>query len=208
MTTIFAKTLLVCLLTLPAAAFAAEAPTEVKPSAPQPQAVVSTPIAEAAVKPAAVSPTTRIGSVDFARIGTESERGKKLKALLTAKKDKLQGKLDGKKKQLEKLKTSLEAKIATLSQPQREAKAKEFQKKVEEFQKLAQSSEEELVGLQDKESKALFEAIEEAATAYGKANGFAAIVIKKELLYVGSSVEAQDVTEALIKALDQAGQKK
>jgi len=58
------------------------------------------------------------------------------------------------------------------------------------------------------ETRALYEAIEQAAVEHGKANIFAAIVVKKELLYVGSSVDAQDVTDALIKTLNQAGQKK
>jgi outer membrane protein len=91
---------------------------------------------------------------------------------------------------------------------QREAKSKEFQKKVEEFQKFAQTSEGELHALQEKETKSLYEAIEQSATAHGKANGFAAVIVKKELLYIDNTVEAQDVTDALIKALNQVGEKK
>jgi outer membrane protein len=116
--------------------------------------------------------------------------------------------MDGKKKQLEKLKTSIEAKFASLSPAQREARSKEFQKKLEEFQKLAQESEKEFYTLQEKETGALYEAIERAAVAHGAAGGFAAIVIKKELLYVGGSVDAQDVTDALITALNLADLKK
>jgi hypothetical protein len=44
--------------------------------------------------------------------------------------------------------------------------------------------------------------------AHGKANGFAVIVVKKELLYIGSSADTSDVTDDLIKALNQAPQKK
>lgn len=206
MPTLFKSILIACFVALPALGFAVDSAPETKPDVP-PQITTPAP-AEAAQKPAAAVQTTRIGSVDITRIATESDRGKALKALLTTKKDKLQGKIDGKKKQVEKLKTSIEAKIATMSPKQREAKSKEFQKKVEELQKFAQASEEELFTLQDKESKTLYEAVEKAAGAYGKTNGFAAIVIKKELLYVGSTVEAQDVTDALIKALNQAEQKK
>jgi len=50
--------------------------------------------------------------------------------------------------------------------------------------------------------------MEQAAVELGKSSGYTAIVAKKEMLYVSSSVDAQDVTDALIKALDQAGQKK
>lgn len=204
MPAIFKKVILACFLVFPSLAFAADTTSEVRPVTPPQAAAV---LAEPAQKPAA-APSARIGYVDIVRIGTESERGKAIKALLTAKKDKLQVKIDGKKKQIEKSKSSIEAKIASMSPQQREAKAKEFQKKVEEFQKLAQTSEEELLSLQDKESKALYEAVEQAAVAHGKDNGFAAIVIKKELLYVGSSVDARDVTDDLIKEMDQGAPKK
>lgn len=208
MPTMFKRTLIACFFAVPSLVFAADGAPEVKPVAP-PQATESTP-AEPGFKPgpAAAVQAARIGYVDIARIGTESERGKALKNLLTARKEKLQGKIDGKKKQIEKLKASIEAKIATMTPQQREARSKEFQKKLEEFQKFAQASEEELLTLQEKETRTLFEAIEQAAIVHGKANGFAAIVIKKELLYVGSSVDAQDVTDALIKTLNQTGQKK
>jgi len=202
----FKRVLIACFFALPSLAFAADTAVEVKPQAP-PQTAVSAP-AEAALKPAAATQSARIGYVDIARIGTESERGKTLRTLLTSKKDSLQGKIEGKKKALDKLKTSIEAKIATMTPKQREAKSKEFQKKLEELQKLAQASEEEFLALQEKETKTLFEAIEQAAAEHGKANGYAAIVIKKELLYVAGSVDAQDVTDTLIKALNQDGQKK
>ena len=206
MPTLFKRILIACLIALPSLAFAAENGAEVKPTTP-PQTAVSATV-EAAPKPAAAAQTARIGYVDIAKIGSESERGKALRSLLTTKKDELQGKVDGKKKSIEKLKTSIEAKIAKMTPQQREAKSKEFQKKLEDLQKFAQASEEEFLALQEKETRALYESIEQSAVEHGKTNGFAAIVVKKELLYVGSSVDAQDVTDALIKVLNQSGQKK
>lgn len=203
---LFKKVLTVCLIALPSFAFAAENAAEVKPSAP-PQTAVSAP-ADAAHKPEAAAQNARIGYVDIVRIGTESEWGKALRTQLTAKKDSLQEKIEGKKKTLDKLKTSIEAKIATMAPKQREAKAKEFQKKLEELQKFAQASEEEFLALQEKETGALFRAIEQAAVEFGKAGEYAAIVVKKELLHIGKSVDVKDVTDTLIKALDQTGQKK
>ncbi len=200
--------LLVTILALPSFAFAVENAAEAKPAlSPSAPPSVAAP-SDAAETPAATSQSTRIGYVDITRIGSEAERGKKLKELLSNKKDVLQGKIDVKKKQLEKLKTSIEAKIATLTPTQRRAKSEEFQKKMEEFQKFARASEEELYSLQEKEMKELYDAIEQAAVAHGKANAFAAIVIKKELLYIGSSVDAKDVTDDLIKALNLSDQKK
>jgi outer membrane protein len=202
----FKRILIACFFALPSLAWAADNAAEVNPPVP-PQTAVSAP-ADASPKPAAAVQNVRIGYLDIARIGTESERGKALRTLLTAKKDTLQGKLDGKKKTIEKLKTSIEGKIATMTPKQREAKSREFQKKLEEFQKLAQAAEEEFLALQEKETRTLFEAIEQAAAEHGKANGYAAVVVKKEMLYVGSSVDAQDITDTLIKVLNQAGQSK
>lgn len=206
MTIISKRFLLACLCALPSVLFAAENAPEPQPVTPALTATAAPP--EPAQQPAKNIQAPRIGYVDFIRIANESERGKALKILLTAKKDKLQVKIDGKTKQIEKLKASIEAKIATMTPAQREAKSKEFQKKMEEFQKLAQTSEEELRTLQDKESRALYEAVEQAATAHGAANGFAAIVVKKELLYLGTPVDVQDVTGTLIAALNQTAQKK
>ena len=138
MPTMLKRTLIACFFAFPSLACAAKNLPEVKSTAPV-QITPSAP-AESILKPgpaAAIAQKSRIGYVDIARIGTESERGKALKNLLTARKDKLQVKIDGKKKQIEKLKASIEAKIATMTPQQREARSKEFQKKLEEFQKLA-----------------------------------------------------------------------
>jgi outer membrane protein len=201
---LFNRVLIACFFALPTFALAAGNGAEVIPATPPQTAVPAA--ADPAPKPAAAAQAARIGYVDIARIGSESERGKALKTLLTGRKDKLQGKIEDKKKALDKLKTSIEAKIAAMTPKQREAKSKEFQKKLEELQKLAQASEEEFFTLQEKETKSLYDAIEQSAVAHGKAGGFAAIVVKKELLYIGSNVDTQDVTDALIKELNQTGQ--
>lgn len=196
MRTFIKRAVLICLVVLPSIAFAADKGAEEKSTTPPP-----------AIESASAVKAARIGYVDIAKIGADSNQGKALKARLTTKRNALQAKIDGKKKQVEKLKASIEAKIATMTPQQREAKSKEFQKKLEELQKLVQASEGEFFTLQESETKALYEEIEKSASAHGKANGFAVIVVKKELLYVGDSVDAKDVTEELIKALDQAKKK-
>ncbi len=209
----FKNLLIAMIVALPTLANAADAvpAAEPKSSVPSPAAIAAPQIPAAAAKlteAAAVRQNPKIGYVDVVRIGSDSDRGKALVELLKAKKDSLQTKIDGKKKQLEKLNKSIESKLAGMTPQQREAKAKEFQKKLEEFQKFARSSEEEFYTLQEKETKSLFEDVEQAAAAYGKANDFAVIVIKKELLYLGNAVDTQDVTDALIKSLNAAGPKK
>lgn len=205
------RLLLALFIALPTLAHAADSISVIEPkgaaatleaAAPQ----TSTPSNTAAA--AAALPAAKLGYVDIVRIGGDSERGKALKSLLTTRKDALQKKIDGRKKQIEKLKTSIESKLPSMTPQQREAKSREFQKKLEDFQKFVRSSEEELYTLQEKETKALFEDVERLAADYGKANDYAVIVVKKELLYVGTAVDAQDVTDTLIKALNAAGPKK
>jgi len=174
---------------------------------PVPAQTVIAPVQKTADVPAAQQ-GMRLGHVDLSRINSESEAGKSLQAKLMEKKGKLQTQIDTKRKQLDKLKAAIEAKIQSLTPQQREAKAKEFQKKVEEFQKVAQNSEKEMQDLQQELVKNLYDKIERVCTEYGKANGFALIVIKRDLLYLSSGVEVQDVTDSIIKLIDGKEQKK
>jgi outer membrane protein len=151
--------------------------------------------------PTAQQPT-RLGHADLARIAAESETGKAGQTQMLALKKKLQGQIEAKRKQLEKQKDAIQAKLKTLTPPQREARAKEFQKKVEEFQKFGMNAEKELQARQEEFSDKLFKAIEQASADIGKAKGLALVVIKRELLYLGSGVEAQDVTDEVIKKID------
>jgi len=151
---------------------------------------------------ASVQQTMRLGHVDMARIATESEMGKAGQAQFAELKKKLQGQIEAKGKQLEKQKAAIEAKLKTLTPPQREAKAREFQKKVEEFQKFGRNAEKELQTRQEEFGDKLFKAIEQASVDLGKAMGLALVVVKRELLYLGSGVDAQDVTDEVIKKID------
>lgn len=206
------KLLIAMIIALPTLSGAAESSPAAETQNPLPvPPAVTAPALPAIAKPVEAAPirqSPKLGHVDIVRIGSESDRGKALKTLLSSKKDSLQNKIDGKKKQIEKLKNSIEAKLPSMTPQQREAKSKEFQKKLEDFQKLARSSEEEFYELQEKETKALYEEIEKAADAYGKSNNFAVIVVKKELLYIGDAVDTQDITDALIKSLNASGAKK
>ena len=140
--------------------------------------------------------------MDIARIAAESETGKSEQAKIGDLKKKLQGQIEAKRKQLDKQKAAIEAKINMLTAQQREAKAKEFQKKVEEFQKFGMNAEKQLQARQEEFSDKLFKAIEQASAEIAKAKGLALVVIKRELLYLGSGIDAQDVTDDVIKQID------
>jgi len=193
-------TILTCSLT--ATAIAAESAPATTPTllteAPQAVSAADKKPAEAV----AVQPSARLGHVDLARIATASEAGKAGQAELVALKGKFQGQIEAKRKQLEKQQAAIEAKLKTLTPAQRETKGKEFQKKVEDFQKYGMNAEKELLAKQEEVSSRLFKAIEQASAELGKARGLALVVVKRELLYLASGVEAQDVTEEVIKIID------
>lgn len=173
-------------------------PPSLLPAAPQ---AVLAPVQ----KPAEAVPAqqvTRLGHVDLARIAADSETGKAGQAQLVDLKKKLQGQIESKRKQLEKQQAAIESKLKALTPQQREAKGKEFQKKVAEFQKFGMNAEKELQTKQEEFSAKLFKAIELASAELGKAKNLSLVVIKRELLFLGSGVDAQDVTDDVIKKID------
>jgi outer membrane protein len=202
---------LAALLALPLVVSGADAPaTAAAPSAASPATVVS-PAPVAAEQPRAVipatAPTAKIGYVAMLRISQESTMGKSAKARFKEKAEKAEAQVAAREKQLEKQKKALEEKLPTLPPKERAARAKEFEKKVEEYRKLVQGLDKELKPLQEDLTRALYKQIEQAAVAYGKANGFAAILEKQELLYLDSGVDAQDVTDAVLKLMEEKGGK-
>jgi len=205
------------LLLLPALSGAAEPAVGLEPkplavpqggSEAQPVPPVASAPGKKAPGPAKAERTIRIGYADLVRIGNESNQGKTMHAKLAGKSDKYKAQISAKQKQLEKQKSSLEAKLATLSPQQRADKAKEFEKKIEEYQKFVQKAEKEMQSLQEELTRKLYQQIEQAAGDYGKASGFTAICVKKDLLYLGGGVEVEDVTEALLKLVNEKEQKK
>lgn len=163
------------------------------------------PTAKEEAKPVA---TTKIGVVDINKVSTDTAMGKAAQTQIKAHQSKLQKQVEAKRKQLDKFKADTERQLPSLSPQQREAKSKEFQKKIEEFQKFGMKAEKELMENQQKLTKALFEAIGKAADEQGKAKGLAAVATNRDLLYLSSTVAMVDITADIIKSLDEKGAKK
>lgn len=171
-------------------AMAEELPkTELQPASEPPRAAET-------VQP---QPPVKIGYVDIAKIASDSAPGKAANAKLKEKTEKLRSQITGKQKTLEKMKKDLETQLPTLSPQQRQAKIKALEKKVAEYQKFVQDAEKEMQKMESELSESMIKAIQKAADDYGKTNGFAAIVPKRDLLYLGDMVEVKDVTEDMIK---------
>lgn len=156
-----------------------------------------------APEPAPRHRPVKIGYVEMGRIAAESAPGKSALAQMKERTEKLRVQITNKQKQLEKMKKSLETKLDSLSPQQREAKAKEFQKKIEEYQKFVQNAEKEMRAKEENLTGKLIKSIEKAAAEYGKANDYAAVVPKKDLLFIGDSVEVKDLTEEIMNLVNE-----
>jgi outer membrane protein len=142
---------------------------------------------------------TTIGFVDMEKALKDSAMGKAAFADLKARGAKYKSQIDAKQKQLEKQKKDIEAKAPSFTPQQRVAKAKEFQKKVEDFQKFVQKVQKDM---QEKENQSLgriYDAVQAGSEKVAKAGGYAAVVAKREILYIGNDVEIKDVTDDVIK---------
>jgi len=205
----------VVLVALPALpAFAAETETI---SAPKPALTEKSSSSEANPPATEVSPTpvlpqknepsVKIGIIDMAKIAGDSASGKAVYAKVKAQMGKIQKQIKSKETQLKKQKADIEAQMPSLAPIQRSAKANEFQKKLESFQSFIQKAEKDIRATEAELLKNLYESVAKSAADYGKTNGFAAIVINKELLFAGSSVDIQDLTAEIIKLIDGSGKK-
>jgi outer membrane protein len=195
-----------------ATAAATSAPTAV-PAAPAGAPATAAKPAPAAPAPttiAAPEPTapTRIGYVDMAQIASDTDSGKAASTALKAKSLKLSAKIEARQKQLEKQKAALDAKMESLSAKERAAKVKEFQKKVEEYQKMVRASDLEMQEMQEKLTSDIYKAIKKAATTYGKSHGYAAVLAKKDILYLADTPEPKDLTDDIAALLNQKTESK
>ena len=170
---------------------------------PAPAATVSPAAADLKVSsPAPAEKRFRVGYADLLKIAEQSDAGKVAKTHFEAKADRYKAQLDTKQKLLEKQKAALEAKLPTYTSEQRTAKIKEYEKKVDELRKMLQKADKELRPMQEELVREVYGRIETAAREYGAANGFSVIIEKKELLYLGKGIDAEDVTAALVAELN------
>lgn len=207
-----------CTLMLGLAAFAVQAAEQpaaapVAPPAPAAQPALLAPAPGLSLLPTAkesspAEANNRIGVVDINKVSAESAMGKSAQAQIKGLQAKLQKQVEAKRHQLDKFKADVERKLSTMSPAQREAKSKEFQKKVEDFQKFGAQAEKELMAAQEKLTKGLFEAIGETAAALGKAKGLVAVTINRELLYLKAGVEPLDISSDVVKSLNEKKEKK
>jgi outer membrane protein len=164
----------------------------------------SSPLAslEKKIEPAVPRNSIKVGYVDMMKIAEQSDVGKVAKAHFESKADRYKAQIETKQKLIEKQKAALEAKLPTYTPEQRAAKIKDYEKKVEELRKLLQKADKEMKPMQEDLIREVYGKIEKASREFGGANGFSVILEKRELLYLGSGVDTEDVTAQIIAELN------
>ena len=189
---------------LAASCFAADASPTSIPSKPLPGLSLLPSLTPSPLNAPAPQAVTKIGVVDINRISLESSQGKAAQAKMKEQQTRLQKQVDARKRQLEKMKAEIERQLPTLTPPQRQAKAREFQKKVEEMQKFGMNAEKGLMATQEKLTKGLLHAVEQAAVTVAKQKGLAVVVVKRELLYLDAHVVPTDISDDIVKQINAA----
>ncbi len=144
----------------------------------------------------------KIGYVDIMKVAEQSDAGKVAKTHFEAKMDRHKAQIETKQKLIEKQKATLEAKLPTYTPEQRAAKIKDYEKKVDELRKMLQKADSEMKPMQEELIREVYRKIEKASRDYGGANGFAVILEKRELLYLGNGIDTEDVTAQIIAELN------
>lgn len=144
----------------------------------------------------------KLASVDLGKIAQESKAGSEAKKELEKLKDKLGQNLKKKEAELDKLRSSLEGKGKKLTDSERSAKAKEFEKKIEAYRETAQNAQKELQAKGDEYGNKIMDALEKLIKDYAEKNGYALVIRKSDLLYNDEKNKVSDITGDIMKLFD------
>ncbi len=147
----------------------------------------------------------KFGYVDLQKALNQSEAGKVATEKMKKMVQDFQVQVDGKEKELKKLKEDLDKQRLLLSKEALEAKERDLQQKLREAQRFATDKEEELQKQEDSLTKQIIDELNKIVDAIGEKEGYTFILAPVEpvVLYADSKI---DLTEAVIKAYD-AGKK-
>ena len=137
----------------------------------------------------------KVGYVDMAKVFDGYERTKRSDAKLQEEGDRKEAELEGRLKELRKLRESLEL----LSDEARETKRREIEEKAEELQRFRDRTARDLGHERDKIAQQILNEIRQGIEAYASANGFSLILDSRSLLY---SQSAYDVTDEVLTMLN------
>ena len=144
----------------------------------------------------------KLASVDLGLIAQESKAGIEAKNNLEKLKETLGKNLKKKEAELDKIKSVLEGQGKQLSEKDRSAKAKEFEKKIEVYRETAQKAQKELQAKGDEYGGKIMTAVEKLINEYALKNNYALVIKKGDLLYNNEKNQVTDITADILKLYD------
>ncbi len=155
---------------------------------------------------ATASAEVKIGFVDMKMVIAKSEAGSKAMDSLKSQFKDMKDNLDSQKKSLDALKEELQKQSMMLSQEAKLDKEQQYKRKVRDFQDSGQNYQRKLQQAEQNLSKPIIDKLIEVMQAYGKKNGYTAILDKQGagLVYFD---ESTDLTNDIIADLNKAMRK-
>jgi Skp family chaperone for outer membrane proteins len=148
----------------------------------------------------------KFASVDVGMIAQESKAGAEAKKDLEKLKETLGKTLKKKEAELDKIRSALEGQGKQLTDKERSAKAKEFQKKIEAYRETAQKAQKELLDKGDEYSNKIMGAVELLVKEYALKNNYALVIKKGDLLFNDEKNQVTDITADILKLYDNTPQ--
>lgn len=138
----------------------------------------------------------KIGVVDFQKVLTESETGKKVQAEMQEKGKGMEAKLMAAGKEIETLSEQMSREAMVMSKEKREEKQRELEIKKYDFQSLQKKYQMEFRELEGIQIEKIKNEIFTMAAKIGEKEGYTLIIEKSAVIYYPKSV---DITDQLIK---------
>ena len=145
--------------------------------------------------------TAKIGVVDFQKVLTESETGKKVQAQMQDKGKGMEAKLMAAGKEIEALSDQMSREAMVMSKEKRDEKQRELEIKKYDFQSLQKKFQAEFREEEGVQIEKIKNEIFGMAAKLGEKEGYMLIIEKSAVIYYPKSV---DITEQLIKQYNAA----
>ncbi|MFZ7128308.1 MAG: OmpH family outer membrane protein [Desulfobacterales bacterium] len=156
-------------------------------------------IAFLAAASTAAAADIKLGIVDFQKILETSKIGQKVNADLKQEFQRMESDFEGKKKEIEDLKSKLEKEAMVMSREMREEKEIELRVKLKNAQELEKQYRQELMKHEKEAVNELQKEVLEIVQDMGKKEKFTVISSRVGILY---SDDAIDLTDRVVKVLD------
>jgi len=143
----------------------------------------------------AAAEDTKIGIVDFRKVGQEYKKAKEFNKELEKEDQKFKEEIEAKTQGIRKLRDEIDL----LSESAKEKKQPELRKQIASLEDFRRSKVEELISLRDTRAREISEEIVKAVEAYSKKNQYDIVIDQMAAIY---SSGRQNITNAIVKELN------